>query len=891
MSNHPIYSLPDKTIITAHVNPDFDAIASMAGAAKLYPEAYILFPGGQGKRLSSPFVKGVFGKLKVIKPKELNPRTVSLLVVVDTRQKNRIGVAAPILENEGLEVHLYDHHPDTEEDIEGDLVLTDRVGSTVTLLSEIIRRKNLELSPDEATMLALGLYEDTGSFTFSSTTPRDMEAGAFFLEKGADLEIVSSLTSQELSAAHLSLLNEFITNAEVREVRGKTLAVCMARRESQVEDLSIMAPRLMEILDLDTLFLLVQMENLTQLVARSKRGGLDVGDIAKALDGGGHQGAAAAVFKGISLAETRGRLEEAIRDSVGKLFRAGAFMTRPPICLNEERPLSEAMDMMAGYGIHVILAEDHRGKVSGIIEEDSVSKAIYHGLTSFPVKEFMLTDFVTRDTEASFYDIKEIIVDHRQRILPIVDQDGKALGVITKTDLLHILADEAGGEEGRASAQRTPFDKNLAKLMEERLPRAVNTLLRELGEMAENFQVSLFLVGGTVRDLIMLKPIKDLDLTVTGELGGFDKALKNKNPGSELKSHPRFKTATLKLSEGVRLDFSSARVEYYEYPGAYPVVRHASIQLDLQRRDFTINTLAVSLNVSDYGKLLDYYRGYMDIKEGLIRVLHSLSFVEDPTRAFRAVRFANRLGFRISKMTASLIQNAVSGGFIKNLSLRRIMTELKLISEEEEPGDAFERLNSFGLLKSFSSDLKVTRKHMALFKKVDRVRDWYRLTFYDKSSPMWIVYFLALTHELDQETLGYLADNLDESKKMLKALISERPLLEKIALSAKRYPPNLTLKPSEADSLFVNLSWPGVLYVMARAGDGPLARAGASFLTIYRRVKPEISGEELQRLGFKSGPILHEALEVLRRARLDGLVGNRDEEKEYVRRYLDSNNG
>ncbi|MDR2351041.1 MAG: CBS domain-containing protein, partial [Deltaproteobacteria bacterium] len=573
-----------ETVITCHVNPDFDAIASMVGAQKLYPEAGILFPGGQGKRFSNPFVKKLFSGLNVVRSKDLDFKAVRRLVVVDTRQRGRIGVASPILNNPGLEVHIYDHHPDSEDDIPGTRVGVDMVGANVTILSEFIRKEGIPLSSDEATMLALGLYEDTGSFTFGSTTPRDMEAGSFFLGKGADLEVVSSLTSQELSAEHLSLMNELITTAEIREVRGKTMAVATARRESQVEDLSTLAPRLMEILDLDTLFLLVQMENLVQLVARSKRGGLNVGEVAKSLDGGGHQGAAAAAMKDASLEDVRERLEEAVKDSVGNLFRAGSIMTRPPICLSEDRPLSEAMDMMARYGLHVILAEDSSGRVSGTISEESVHKAIYHGLTSYPVKDFMTTDFAIVTVEASFHEVKKYIVDHRQRILPVVDGDSRAVGVITRSDLLHVLAAEAGGEDGRASV-KTPFDRNLSSLMRERLPKETNALLVTLGEIAFDFGVSLYLVGGTVRDLIMLKPIKDLDLTVTGELSGFLGEVRARFPGSDLKTHPRFKTATLTLSDGSRLDFSSARVEWYEYPGAYPVVRHASIQLDLQRRD------------------------------------------------------------------------------------------------------------------------------------------------------------------------------------------------------------------------------------------------------------------------------------------------------------------
>ncbi|MDR1037239.1 MAG: CBS domain-containing protein [Deltaproteobacteria bacterium] len=875
-----------KTVITCHINPDFDAVASMVGASSLYPGAALMLPGGNGRRLAGPFVKGMLESRNVVKPKELDFGAVTRLVVVDTRRPDRIGFAQPLLANPGLDVHLYDHHPDAEGDLAGSLVRSEQVGATVTLLSEVMRERGHAPDPDEATMLALGLWEDTGNFCFGSTTPRDLAAGSWLLSRGADLETVAQLTSRELSADQVSLLNELIKTAEIREVRGKTLAVATARREGHIEDVAVLGPRLMEILDLDTVFLLIQMESLVQVTGRSRSGGFNVGEILKHLKGGGHQGAAAAAVKGRDLEEVRKELEDSIRESVGRLFRAGSIMVHPPICLSETRPLSEAMDMMARYGLHVILAEDPKGKVSGIIREQSVSRARYHGLTAYPVRDFMTTDFETASPDTSFHDVKRIIVDQRQRILPVTDPDGRALGVVTRTDLLHLLAAEAGGDDGKAAgATRTPFDRNVATLMQERLPGNVHALLRELGEEARAHGVSLYLVGGTVRDLIMLKQIRDLDMTVTGELGGFIRAQAERLKG-ELKSHPRFKTATLVLPDGMKMDFSSARVEYYEYPGALPVVRHASIQLDLQRRDFTINTLAVSLDPADFGKLLDYYRGYQDVKDGLIRVLHSLSFVEDPTRAFRALRFERRLGFRISRMTGGLITNAVSGGFMKNLSLRRLMGELKLICGEEDPGAIFERMAGFGLLRCLSADLRVTRRHLDLFKNVARVRDWYRLTFSSRFSPMWLVWFAALTFELSRDEALRLADGLEGGRRMLRALVSERPALEKTLSSAQRLPADGAVKPSVADALFGNISWPGVLYVMARAGTGPLPRAGAAFLTSYRHVRPEVTGDDLIRLGFRQGPGLQKALDVLRRARLDGLVGNREEEKEYVRMYL-----
>ncbi|MDR1314718.1 MAG: DHH family phosphoesterase, partial [Deltaproteobacteria bacterium] len=342
-----------KTVITCHINPDFDAVASMVGAYSLYPDSALMLPGGNGRRLAGNFVKGMLESRNLVRPKELDFRQVKRLVVVDTRRPDRIGFALPLLENPGLEVHLFDHHPDASGDLEGAFVSSEPVGATVTLIAEAMLDKGIAPAPDEATMLALGLWEDTGNFSFGSTTPRDMKAGAWLLSRGADLETVSQLTSRELSADQVSLLNELIKTAEIREVRGKTLAVALARREGHIEDVAVLGPRLMEILDLDTVFLLVQMESLVQVTGRSRSGGFNAGEILKPLKGGGHQGAAAAAVKGKDLTEVRKELEDSIKESVGRLFRAGSIMVHPPIGLSETRPLSEAMDMMARYGLHV----------------------------------------------------------------------------------------------------------------------------------------------------------------------------------------------------------------------------------------------------------------------------------------------------------------------------------------------------------------------------------------------------------------------------------------------------------------------------------------------------------------------------------------------------------
>ncbi|MDR1394741.1 MAG: CBS domain-containing protein [Deltaproteobacteria bacterium] len=874
-----------KTLITTHVNPDFDGVASMTAAFLLYPGAALVFPGGQDKNIHNFFVKSVLYLFNVVRPKEIDLTAVETLVVADTRQKERLGLVSPVLDNPGLSIHLYDHHPDSPNDLKADFSLVAPVGANVTIMVELLLEKGLDIPPAVATLLALGLYEDTGSFTFSSTTPRDLEAGARLLEKGADLKLVAELTARELTVQQVSLLNELILNTESRLIRGRTVAVAMAKRENHIDELAVLANKLMDIMNLDTLFLLVEMDNLVQLVARSRNEVLDVGQMTQALGGGGHVGAAAASFRGRNLEEVRQKLEGVLGKAIGRLFSAGHLMSRPVISLDAGRPVSEAKDLMARSRVHVLLVDDAGGRVCGYITEDNVNRAGRLGLDSYPVRDFMISEFHTVYPEASFNEVKSIVLDQKQRILPVIEPGGRTAGIITRTDLITHLTAE-GRQEDQSLKPGQVFERSLSGLMESLIAAPVLAVLKDLGEAARQNSLSLYLVGGSVRDLIMHKPVRDLDLTLTGDMEPFIQSLRKEHPEISIVNHPRFKTCTLKMPDGFRLDLSSARLEYYKYPGALPVVSHAPIKRDLERRDFTVNAMALSLNSEDYGRLLDFFGSHKDIKDRLIRVLHSLSFIEDPTRAFRAVRFETRLGFQISRMTEKLLANALAGGFIQKLHPRRLLTELRLICQEDEPGPTLKRLGELGLLQCIHPKLKLSPKKIDLFRRVGKIKDWYRLTFGEKYSPVWLVWFLVLTEDLEEEELADLVENLEQGKKIARVASAERKTLRALLTQHLGRRQKEPIRPSDAYRMFDGLSLPGILYLIAMASGEPLGRAGSSYLTYYRLVKTFCTGKELIDLGYHPGPRLHQTLTALKEARLNGWITSPHEEIELAKKLL-----
>lgn len=868
------------TVITTHFNPDYDAIGSMVAARHLYPGATLVFPGGSEKNLRHFFVQSLFRALEPAPAAQVDLSRVERLVVVDTRQPARLGDLKAVLANPGLDIHLYDHHPDAPGDLKGSLEVVARVGATVTLLAEIIEARGGALPPEEATMVAVGLYEDTGSFTFSTTTGRDYRAAAFLLGQGVDLEVVSQLTVHEMSADQLALLNKLVASAETRQARGFNFVVAMAQADRYVDDVAVLAHKMMEIMGVSTLFVLVGMDNKVQLVIRSRLGTVDAAAIAREFGGGGHPSAAAASIRDMELNQAREKLDKILLSAVGQMYQAKSLMVYPPITVGQGETLARARDILIKFSINVLLAVDGQGRVVGFISEHNVSKAVHHGLLDFPVSAFMSTEFIAVGPEATFAAITEIIVDRKQRILPVVE-NGLPVGVITRTDLLQVLAE---GIKDQDRPQAAAAQRNLSSQMREKLPPALLNFLDQMGHLAERLGVRLYAVGGCVRDIIMRLPTHDIDVTMDGDITAFIAQLAHNHKLTHVRRHPRFKTATVETAEGFSIDISTTRREYYDHPGALPVIEESSLRMDLYRRDFTINSLAVGLNPGNFGEVVDYFRGFQDIKDGAIRVLHNLSFIEDPTRAFRAVRFEARLGFKISKMTAGLLEGAAKSGFLAKVDRHRLLHELRLILGEDDPAPAISRLAEFGLLPFIHPAIALKPRHGELFHKARRVRDWLALTFPEFRPAGWLVYLLALTDELTPNQMAELAASLFMGRRDARLLTEERQVADAILA---RYKKALRpFPPSAGHRLFSCLSWPAILFVMAKTDNEELSQAGVSWLTHGRFVTALANGRDLMALGVPHGPAVRRALDDLRMARLDGLVFTLEDELAYARSRL-----
>jgi tRNA nucleotidyltransferase (CCA-adding enzyme) len=370
-----------------------------------------------------------------------------------------------------------------------------------------------------------------------------------------------------------------------------------------------------------------------------------------------------------------------------------------------------------------------------------------------------------------------------------------------------------------------------------------------------------------------------MDIVIEGDGIAFSKKYARIS-GARIHTHEKFGTAVIIFPDGFKIDVASARLEYYKFPAALPVVEMSSIKLDLYRRDFTINTLAIQLNPDRFGMLIDFFNAQKDIKEKSIRVLHNLSFVEDPTRVFRAIRFEQRFGFAISRLTAGLIQNAVSMDFFRELSGRRMFNELQLILQEENPAAAIARLNDFGLLKVVHPSLVCDKHLIALLNAVRQVVAWHDLLFLDDSYMKWAVYFLALIHRCEGPQAEEICRRLELTPRLQKLFMAGRAHAEEALRWLLRH---LPVDNSTLYHRLAGLRTELILFMMAATDKEKVKKAISFYFTSLRRTSISLKGEDLKRLGVSPGPIYREVLQAVFNAKLNGQVESYEDEVEFAR--------
>jgi tRNA nucleotidyltransferase (CCA-adding enzyme) len=858
----------------------------MVGAKKLYPSGVLVFPGAQEKKVRD-FLQ-VY-PVETLRIKDIRFGEVQKLIIVDTKKPDRIGPFKDLIDKVGTgNITIYDHHPFSEGEIRGGVEIVEEVGATATIITEIIRGRNIPLDPMEATILCLGIYEETGSLRFPSTTERDLMAVAYLLKRGANLNIISEFIRAEISREELDLLKELMESSRSLVVHGIRLLLCKAVRQDYIGDVAHLAHRIMDMEEIDAVIIMLSMEGKIVLIGRSRAPELNMAEVMEKFGGGGHPSAASAtvVEKPLEIVE-----EEVInqaRTIIRPLKVAADIMTRPVITIPVNSTIKEAESMMTRYGVNVlpVVRDD---KYIGLISREVVEKALFHGFHQNNVSSFTTTDAVAARPDDSIREIEAQMIDNNQRFMAVL-QDGNIIGAITRTDLLRSLYEDflkrsrIGKED---MAERSTSGRNISSLLKEKFPRPVFEILKKAGAIAESLGFAAFLVGGSVRDLLMGIRNLDIDIVVEGDGLLFAQKL-GEELGARVKTHERFSTAKVTFTypdnqgKELTIDVATARTEYYESPAALPKVETSSIKKDLYRRDFTINTLSVQLNPARFGNLIDFFGGQRDIKDRVIRVLHNLSFVEDPTRAFRAVRFSERFGFSISKHTLALMKSALKLNLFDRLSGSRLYDELLLTFHETEPVKALKRLSKLNLLSVIHPNLRLTESIEVVLQGVQETLAWYSLLFTEDKPKKEYIYLMALLSDLNElETASALA-----------RLSAPKNVKEKMLMDLKKSEETIR-DLSQDDPVAIYHALHGmdletILYSMAICPDKEKQKAISKFLIDLRGVKPSITGNDLKKLSIPPGPLYAKILQNVLEEKLRGRLAAKEEELDYARELVDS---
>ena len=504
-----------------------------------------------------------------------------------------------------------------------------------------------------------------------------------------------------------------------------------------------------------------------------------------------------------------------------------------------------------------------RGRTIGVLTSRLANDAARHGLGRVAAKDLVSGGAPRVSPAASPASMRRASLGIAPALL-VGEHGGPLVGILSRLEI-----ERAAPRRWSAAAKRD-MRRRLARLLGAERAQ----VLARAGALAGRSRMPLYLVGGVVRDLLRGVPAKDLDLVVEGDVATFAAEL-GRDLSARVTRHDTFGTAVLELAGGARIDIATARHESYEAPARLPSVAAGTLLEDLQRRDVTINCLALRLDGAAFGGLIDEMGGQRDLRAGILRVNHSLSLTEDPTRAFRIARFAARFGFRFSGETLKSLRLARSAGAFEALTGERLFREFSLMTAEPDPSAAIARCARLGLLAHLGPGLRWD---------VDASRGVRQLssTWNEEITPLrrTLLVLMVLSLRARPAQRDALAARLRISGKAAGRLREAPRAAMRLArsLAKARGPRDIVRACEQAPHDVMALAW--------AVGGASARRALRFYLRALENLRLSVTGDTLREMGMPAGPGYAAILAEIRRARLEGRISDGASERRMALRLM-----
>ncbi|AMW33051.1 CBS domain-containing protein [Fervidobacterium islandicum] len=857
-------------VITTHNNPDFDGFASCVGMKKLHPDFEIVISGVPMQNLKEylRLYEDEFPYLtsdQIAKVEE----GIEELIIVDTPGLERIGDEIKKKLRPDAKITIIDHHPDirgsdSSENSTSTLgygitKIFRQTGAAASIVTKMLREHGVKPNRIEATLLGIAIYEDTGNLLFSSTTLDDIDAVRYLFECGLEVEIVAEYVKFDLTIDQKLLLQNLLQNTQTYTIDNHIITITHAETEKFVGGLSAVVAKYWYAQEPETLIAVVRMGKKVFIVGRTKSPDVDIRGLMSEFGGGGHRQAASATLSMVAVEEVIHKVLNTLPKYISSGLKAKDIMSSPvrtALASETIEEVNKTMEITGHNGIPIV----EGNKLVGIVTKKTIEKAINHGLGKRPVKSVMTSKLITAKTDTPVSTLKKLMIEHDVGRIPILDENNILVGIVTRSDI--IRASQKQPVQTPQESEVSFNFKNVTDIIYERLDKRIVNLLRLIGIYGHELKMPVYVVGGFVRDLLLNIPNYDIDIVVEGNGIEFAKYV-GKQLDAIVVPYEKFYTATLVFKDGFKIDIATARTEYYEKPGELPQVDVSTIKKDLYRRDFTINAMAIKLNPNEFGVLYDFFNCQRDLQEGIIRILHNLSFIEDPTRMIRAVRFETRYNFRIEEHTLDILKKNLEGKYLERVSGSRIRQEIEKILEEREPMKAIRRLAELGILKHIFPKTYYTptmdEKLERVFKFLPSVKERYQniSDFYAIST--------VLLEFYDKETLDDMRNRYGYPKKFIESLkFTENMMMPLKSMIETRLNFSDIYKVIGKGNpyIFIHLS----AYLEEDDQEYLITYIDAILNTKLEKVSGKYV---IERFSLKSGPVINEILERLYAMKLD----------------------